>query len=383
VIVDPAVSVIIPTYQRRHYVSRAVQSVLRQTFTDFELIVVDDGSSDGTAEALGRYGDGIRYRWQPNGGLSAARNAGIGLARGDIVAFLDSDDQFLPDHLAVVTEALARHPEAVLVSTCPRSHVAGREKARDARLVDALPLSLLDHVAGLVDCIAVRREDLVALGGFNEEMRVAQDVELWLRLAARGPFSFVQRRTVVRQYTQGSLEELGGERGDYLHDLDVIARTGIYEVGRLQRADRRELAARAEGKARYVAALGALVRRDETAVHTALRDACRALPELAHECALVAKRLELLSPKRGERAYHFATVARLWPDPTAETALFLRGRAIIASFLAGRPSDALALAAGWPWRANPVRLARTFAFWGRLARRNLQRLIHRGREGVD
>jgi glycosyltransferase involved in cell wall biosynthesis len=381
-IVNPAVSVIIPTYQRRHYVSRAVDSVLRQTFTNFEVIVIDDGSSDGTADALARYGDRIRYSWQPNRGLSAARNAGIDLARGAIVAFLDSDDRFRPDHLAVVTEAFAQHPEAVLVSTCPRSHVAGRQKARDARLVDALPLSLLDHVAGLVDCIAVRREDLVAVGGFNEELRVAQDVELWLRLAARGPFSFVQRRTVVRQYTRGSLEERGGERGDYLHDLDVIARTGIDEVERLQRRDQRELAARAEGKVRYVAALGALARGDEIVVHIALRDACRMLPELSREGALVAKRLELLSPRRNERAHHFATVARLWPDPTAETALFLRGRAITASFLAGRPFDALALAAAWPWRANPARLVRTFPLWGRLARRNLQRLIYRGREGV-
>jgi glycosyltransferase involved in cell wall biosynthesis len=377
--VSPAVSVIIPTYQCGRYVCRAVDSVLRQTFTDFELIVIDDGSSDGTAEALASYGARIRYQWQPNRGLAAARNAGIRLCRGAAVAFLDADDWWRRDHLAVLTEALARHPEAVLASTCPRSHVAGRQKAGEARLVDALPLTLIDHVAGLQDCLAVRREHLLAIGGFNEALPVAEDVELCLRLAARGPFSFVRRRTVVRQYTRGSLEQRGGERGDYLPALETIAKTGMDEVRRLQRSDRAELLARAEGKLSYVAALRGLARDDEDGVAVDLRVACRLIPELSREGALVARRLELLAPRRAVRARHFSTFARLWPEPSAETALYLRGRAITTSVLAVRPFDALRLAATWRWFARPAHLLRTFPLWARLGRRSVQRLMHRGR----
>ena len=119
------ISVIIPTYQRREYVARAVRSVLVQTFSDFELIVIDDGSTDGTDEALTGLDSRLRYQWQENGGPGAARNAGIALARGEIVAFLDSDNRWLPRHLAIVTDVLERHPEAVLVSATSRPADAG------------------------------------------------------------------------------------------------------------------------------------------------------------------------------------------------------------------------------------------------------------------
>jgi glycosyltransferase involved in cell wall biosynthesis len=109
--VAPAVSAIVPTYQRRELVKRAVASVFSQTYRDFELIVVDDGSTDGTAEALAAVGDDrLVYHWQSNRGVSAARNTGIRLARGAILAFLDCDNRWLPDHWAVVTKALGAYP---------------------------------------------------------------------------------------------------------------------------------------------------------------------------------------------------------------------------------------------------------------------------------
>src|SRR2546421_13038913 len=99
----PAVSVIVPTFQRREYVVRAVGSVLAQTYEDFELIVVDDGSTDGSGVALAGLDCRLRYLWQENRGTGAARQKGLGLVRGEIVAFLASHYTWLPPHLWIVT----------------------------------------------------------------------------------------------------------------------------------------------------------------------------------------------------------------------------------------------------------------------------------------
>lgn len=107
------VSVIIPTYNRAEYVTQAIDSVLAQTYTDYEIIVVDDGSADNTKEVLLPYMDRIRYIYQENAGASAARNKGIKAAKGDWIAFLDSDDEWLPGKLAVQIRAVERHPQLV------------------------------------------------------------------------------------------------------------------------------------------------------------------------------------------------------------------------------------------------------------------------------
>ena len=112
----PRVSVIIPTYNRLDYVQEAIDSVLAQTYTDYELIVVDDGSTDGTGDTLkARYGDRIRYLWQENQGWPAARNHGVSIAQGEYIAQLDSDDLWLPEKLVRQVPVLDACPEAVLV----------------------------------------------------------------------------------------------------------------------------------------------------------------------------------------------------------------------------------------------------------------------------
>ncbi|HUI25680.1 MAG TPA: glycosyltransferase family 2 protein, partial [Candidatus Kryptonia bacterium] len=113
----PLVSVIIPTFDRRALVREAVESVLAQQSAAFELIVVDDGSTDGTGAALAPLTDRLRYLRHDNRGVSAARNAGVRIAQGEWLAFLDSDDRWLPNKLAVQLAYIAAHPETQICQT--------------------------------------------------------------------------------------------------------------------------------------------------------------------------------------------------------------------------------------------------------------------------
>src|SRR3990170_2838516 len=113
----PKVSVIIPTYNREKYIVETLQSVFAQTFTDYEVIVIDDGSTDNTADVLRPYLDRIVYIRKPNGGQGSARNVGIKVAKGEYIAFLDSDDLWMPEKLELQVKYLDNNKDAGLVFT--------------------------------------------------------------------------------------------------------------------------------------------------------------------------------------------------------------------------------------------------------------------------
>jgi glycosyltransferase involved in cell wall biosynthesis len=324
---QPTVSIVIPTYQRRDLVAGAVRSVLAQTYSDFELIVVDDGSVDGTDETLAALDCELRYLRQPNRGVAAARNAGVALARGSIVAFLDSDDRWLPDHLAVLTETFARQPRAVLVSTSPRHRTEGRAAPDDAVLLQPLPACLYGNPVGWPSSIAVRRADLVAVGGFDEQLPVGEGGELWARLAFRGPFGLLQRRTLVKGRTPDSLVERWRDSGAFLNAFETTARRGAEQLDTLTGSAAERLRVCAAGAVEFVAALRALVRRDEGSVVAGLEEACRLLPQLSRDPESLDHRLGLL-PFAGNpdvQRYRIAALASAWPDPLSQTAESLRG----------------------------------------------------------
>ena len=112
----PLVSVIIPVYNREKYLAEAIESVLAQTYRPIEVIVVDDGSTDGSADIAKRFGSPVRYYFQPNSGAGAARNRGIAVARGSFLAFLDSDDLWVEDKLTHQMAAFERHSDVDIVS---------------------------------------------------------------------------------------------------------------------------------------------------------------------------------------------------------------------------------------------------------------------------
>ncbi|MEJ5260302.1 MAG: glycosyltransferase family A protein [Anaerohalosphaeraceae bacterium] len=193
------ISVIIPAYNNEQHLSRAIHSVLAQSRPADEIIVVDDGSTDRTAEVAAAFGDKIRCIRQDNRGPGAARNAGIQAASGEWIAFLDADDEWLPDKLALQTEQLQKHPQ--LQWTCGNYIEC---LCQDGRRAPALPeqriLAVLNggqispdylktypkDLTGHTDTMLIRRSVLQEAGGFSD-LRRFEDLDLWLRIAYRHP----------------------------------------------------------------------------------------------------------------------------------------------------------------------------------------------------
>ena len=192
------VSVVIPAYNAARFLGEAIDSVLKQSYPDFEVIVVDDGSTDDTPSVLGSYANQIRVVRQENQGLSAARNAGIALARGEYIAFLDADDVWLGRKLELQVEALAEYPQASLIHTGAMKWDVGSGAespfAKDAHLYQGACFNaLIDHCSICVSSVMVRRNALNENGVFDPEIRrpTTQDYDLWLRLAMKGTFAYV------------------------------------------------------------------------------------------------------------------------------------------------------------------------------------------------
>lgn len=208
---EPAVSVVIPAHNAAWCIRRAVDSVLAQTFRDFELIVVDDGSTDDTAATLHAYGDRLRVVAQANGGMSSARNAGIRTARGRYLAFLDADDRWLPDKLARQVALMTSQPELAFCAATatledPDGNTVGAWACnRQGRATVADVFASHATIAGGASSVLARRELVRALGGFDETLFGAEDTDLWIRLAALGPFGCIEEPLVVVLKRPGSV----------------------------------------------------------------------------------------------------------------------------------------------------------------------------------
>jgi len=190
----PTVSVVIPTYNSVRYLAEAVESVLAQTITDVEVIVVDDGSTDGTQALMARYAGSVRYFRQDNSGVSTARNFGLAQSAGRYIAFLDADDTWFPNKLERQLEALAKEPDYhACYSAFVRvtSDLDLLEIWRGSRHGSALAdLLTRGNIIGSVSVLCERKV-FTEVGGFDRSLSQCADWDMWVRLAARTDFLYL------------------------------------------------------------------------------------------------------------------------------------------------------------------------------------------------
>lgn len=211
----PRVSVIIPAFNHARFLGEAIESVLNQTLHDFEIVVVDDGSTDNTSEIVASVSDPrVRYIYQTNKGLSAARNAGILNSGGPLLTFLDSDDRFLPQKLEVLTSVVDSNPHLGLVAgqallIDESGHTLGEIFDRPLP-VDSAELLLGNPLH--VGSVLLRRDWLKRVGLFDESLRSYEDWDLWLRLAGAGcRMASVPRPVSLYRFHQAQMTRLGGQ----------------------------------------------------------------------------------------------------------------------------------------------------------------------------
>ncbi len=242
--VQPSVSVVIPAYNREHTVGTAIRSVLWQTCPPLEVIVVDDGSTDRTAQVVEAMGEPlVRLVRQENGGISAARNTGIRAAVGDWVAFQDSDDEWLTTKLERQLASLVASPSPPNALYCgmiiagaldespagesgpaPRRHIAYHPDPSLRTVSGDLVPTLLRTNPISTQTLMARRETLHEAGLFDTAMKSLVDWDIAIRLARLGPIGFVDEPLVIQRFTPNSITRDMAKRVDsWIHMLGKYA----------------------------------------------------------------------------------------------------------------------------------------------------------------
>jgi len=207
------VSVIIPTYNRKLIVESAIRSALDQTLKDFEIIVVDDGSTDGTKEYLESLSLPIKLISKENGGVASARNAGIKEAIGTYIAFLDSDDSWLPTKLEMQVQYLESHPDIPLVYTdeyievngevLPKTRFERADAGDDIKNNFLLP-GFVQRTPIHTSAMMIRKSVFEEVGYFNETLKIHEDSELWNRISRKYKFGYIDIPLAVFRYKDGA-----------------------------------------------------------------------------------------------------------------------------------------------------------------------------------
>ena len=256
----PRVSVIIPVYNGAATIDRALKSVFDQTFTDYEIVICDDGSTDNTPAVLATYGEKIRVVRQANRGLPAARNAAVRASRGELLALIDHDDEWLPDKLERAVDAMTADPGAsLLYSDKVVVNEAGEEFRRSEVRPETAHAPTMDEMLTRIwpitpSTVVMRRDAFDCAGGFCEALISAEDIHFWLLMREQGHFIYLPDRLV--RFTYGQVfpkvlnRDIGptaivdliraryGSRADGLvkdfirHRVRMIANAGVIEMSK-------------------------------------------------------------------------------------------------------------------------------------------------------
>ena len=196
------ISVIIPTYNRKETLKRAIQSVLIQSYTPYEIIVIDDGSDDGTKEWLKDNFPNVKYIYQMNSGVSSARNKGIKFARGDWIALLDSDDEWLPSKLKDQAYEIELNPAAKFLHTNEiwiRNGVRVNQMKKHKKYGGYIFEKCLDMCRISPSSVLIKKDIFDEIGMFDETLKVCEDYDLWLRFASKYPVHFLDQ-PLIKKY---------------------------------------------------------------------------------------------------------------------------------------------------------------------------------------
>ncbi|MGB9751120.1 MAG: hypothetical protein C0183_21925 [Roseiflexus castenholzii] len=239
---EPRVSVVITAYNAAEYLSAAIESVLAQSHPADDVVVVDDGSTDASAAVAQSYAHrGVRLIRQDNQGPGAARNRGIRETSGELVAFLDGDDLWLPNKLERQLVCLVAHPETVMVS-CLRWRWDQTTGERHIEYFGVPPGRILAHenvvrnVIGNPSMTLIRRSVFDAVGMFDTQLRWGQDWDLFIRIASYGPVGFVEEPLMIYRWHPGGISHHRG-----IERLDMFQSIACRGIARIQPAWRRPL----------------------------------------------------------------------------------------------------------------------------------------------
>lgn len=224
---SPAVSIILPTYCRPALTARAIESVVAQSFADFELLVIDDGSPEPLIVETFCSDRRVQVLRIAHSGVSAARNYGIEKSRGALIAFLDSDDRWLPEKLGKQVDFLAANPLLPLCHTAERWFRNGifvNQRLRHAKARGEAFAECLESCRIGPSSVLLRREILDEVGGFDEALPVCEDYDLWLRITARAKIGFIDEVLV---------EKYAGHGDQLSYSLPAMDRFRIFALCKL------------------------------------------------------------------------------------------------------------------------------------------------------
>ena len=226
------ISVIIPTFNRKKTLGRAIQSVSNQSLSPFEILIIDDGSNDGTKEWVKESFQDIKYIYQNNQGVSSARNKGIKYAYGDWVAFLDSDDEWLPNKLYEQVKAIGSnleikffHTNEIWIRNGVRVNQMKKHKKYGGYIFD----KCLDICRVSPSSVLIKKEIFDDIGTFDESLRVCEDYDLWLRITSKYPVVFLDIPLIYKYGGHaGQLSKVNDGIESYrIQSLEKIIKSGV------------------------------------------------------------------------------------------------------------------------------------------------------------